>query len=240
MVSSCFLIGRRSIFLSSELLKGHSKWQNIKEIKGKNDLLKSRALSILLKKVKSAVSRGGFDPKLNKELGGLEQDFRSQGLPLDTFRNFLVKLKASVTPGRNFLLQKNFDFLKEKPEHEVVFNVIGPSGTFFIVEAETESRKMMENTMRKYFNKVGGFRFASDPSAVQSWFQQKGIVNVKELAQGRPVPIEKMEEIGIELDCEDVSLVESDGRTFELVCESENLSKVESALADRGFVACYS
>ncbi|VDM59397.1 unnamed protein product [Angiostrongylus costaricensis] len=224
MGPSYFLIGRRGIFLSSGLLKGHSKWQNIKEIKGKNDLLKSRAMSILLKKVKPVVSRGGFDPKLNKELAGLEQDFRSQGLPLDTFRNFLVKLKA-----------RNAQNIREKPEYEVVFNVIGPSGTFFIVEAETESRKMMENTMRKYFNKVGGFRFASDPSAVQSWFQQKGIVNVKEVVEGRPVPLEKMEEIGIELDCEDVSLVESDGRTFELVCESENLSRVESALADRGF-----
>ncbi|KAJ1365886.1 hypothetical protein KIN20_026352, partial [Parelaphostrongylus tenuis] len=164
----------------------------------------------------AAVSRGGFDPKLNKELAGLEQEFRSQGLPLDTFRNFLVKLK-------------------EKPEYEVTFNVIGPSGTFFIVEAETESRKAMENTMRKYFNKVGGFRFASDPSAVQSWFEQKGIVNVKEVARDGVIPLEKMEEVGIELDCEDVSLVESDGRTFELVCGWDKLSKVENALVDRGF-----
>lgn len=43
---------------------------------------------------------------------------------------------------------------KEKPEVEVTFNVIGPSGTFFIIEAETDNRNVLENTLRKYFNKV--------------------------------------------------------------------------------------
>lgn len=178
-------------------------------------MLKSQAINTLLKKVRSAVAKGGYDIKLNRELAGLEQECRSKGLPLDTFKNFLVKLK-------------------EKPEVEVTFNVIGPSGTFFIIEAETDNRNVLENTLRKYFNKVGGFRFASEASAVQSWFEPKGVVNVKEITETGQVSMERIEEIGIELDCEDVSLIDDEHGMYELVCESRRLSKVENALIEKG------
>ncbi|VDO22966.1 unnamed protein product [Haemonchus placei] len=217
MLPSVCTIARRGICFSRGLLKGHSKWQNIKETKGKNDMLRSKAITALLTKVRSAVQRGGFDTKLNRELAGLEQEFRAKGLPLDTFKKFLVKMK-------------------ERPEVEVQLNVIGPSGTFFIIEAETDNKKVLENTMRKYFNKVGGFRFASEASAVQSWFEQKGVLSVSEKAKGESVPMEQMEEIGIELDCEDVSLVEDEHRLYELVCEPGRLTKVETALTEKGFV----
>ncbi|KAK6742524.1 hypothetical protein RB195_010035 [Necator americanus] len=208
---------RREFSLSNGLLKGHSKWQNIKATKGKNDMLKSQAMNVLLKKTKAAALRGGFDVKLNRELSALEQDCRAQGLSLDTFRNFLTKLK-------------------DKPEIECTYNVIGPSGSFFIIEAETDNRKVFENTLRKYFNKVGGFRLAAETSAVQSWFQRKGVVTVKAELKGKEVHLDQMEEIGIELDCEDVTLVEDKNPLFELLCEPGKLSDVESTLSSKGFI----
>ncbi|CAJ0598813.1 unnamed protein product [Cylicocyclus nassatus] len=216
MLPSSSVFVRRALSVTSRLLKGHSKWQNIKATKGKNDMIKSQAMNNMLKKVKAAALRGGFDLKLNKELGALEQDFRSQGLSLDTFKNFLVKLK-------------------NKPEVECTFNVIGPAGSFFIVEAETDNVRAFENTMRKYFNKVGGFRFASEASAVQSWFQQKGVLTVKSELNGKPLQLEQMEEIGIELDCEDVALVEGEEKSFELLCQPERLSEVERTLVSKGY-----
>ncbi|WKX99577.1 hypothetical protein Q1695_014450 [Nippostrongylus brasiliensis] len=197
------MVARRGLFATGGLFKGHSKWQNIKATKGKNDMLRSQAITTMLKKVKSAASRGGFDLKLNRELAALEQEFRAKGLPLDTFKNFLVKMK-------------------EKPEVDVTLNVIGPSGTFFVIEAETDNKK------------VGGFRFASDAAAVQSWFVQKGVVNLKPTTKEGKLSLEKAEEIGIELDCEDVSLVADDEVVFELVCAPEKVSKVENALVSKG------
>lgn len=79
------------------LLKGHSKWQNIKDTKGKNDALRARQISYLLTKVKSAVKSGGFDMKLNQQLVAVQQEFRAQSLPLETFNNYLAKMK--VTKG---------------------------------------------------------------------------------------------------------------------------------------------
>lgn len=45
--------------------------------------------------VTAATRKGGFDLKLNRDLAGLEQEFRAQGLPLDTFKTYLQRLKAS-------------------------------------------------------------------------------------------------------------------------------------------------
>lgn len=47
-----------------------------------------------------------------------------------------------------------------------------------------------------------------------------------------------MEELGIELDCEDVNLVadESNESIYEFVCDYTNMKKVESQLKTLGFV----
>lgn len=45
-----------------------------------------------------------------------------------------------------------------------------------------------------------------------------------------------MEEVGIELDCEDVTLVEDAGeKYFELICDLVRLQNVEHKLVARGF-----
>uniref|UniRef100_A0A1I7XSZ6 YebC/PmpR family DNA-binding transcriptional regulator n=1 Tax=Heterorhabditis bacteriophora TaxID=37862 RepID=A0A1I7XSZ6_HETBA len=114
--------------------------------------------------------------------------------------------------------------------------MIGPSGTFFIVQTETDNKKAIENTLRKYMNKVGGFRLASDSSAVRSWFREKGVLTVATQRQGTEVKLEQIEEAGIELDCEEVSLVEENGNKFELVCDPSKVATVEGELVKLGFV----
>ncbi|CAP33890.1 Protein CBG15714 [Caenorhabditis briggsae] len=206
----------RLIHLTAYQQKGHSKWQNIKATKGKNDMIKSKATNFLLRKVKGAASRGGFDLKLNRELADLETEFRAQGLPLDTFKNFLQKMK-------------------DKPEIEYTFDIIGPAGTFFIVIAETSNKKALENDLRKYFNKIGGFRLAAD-GGVRSWFEEKGVVHVDVKKDGKEMTTEQMEEVGLEFDVEEVLLIEEDStKKFELICDSKSLSNVESQLGKAGF-----
>ena len=89
------LLPRRSVVTSLPVLKGHSKWQNIKATKGKNDLIKSQKMNMLLKRVKTVVRQDGFDLKLNRKLADLQLEFKAAGLSLDTFNNYLVKLKVS-------------------------------------------------------------------------------------------------------------------------------------------------
>ncbi|KAF8359461.1 taco-1, partial [Pristionchus pacificus] len=210
----------RSISSSPITLKGHSKWQNIKATKGKNDLIKSQAMNHLLKKVTAATRKGGFDLKLNRDLAGLEQEFRAQGLPLDTFKTYLQRLK-------------------DKPEQPFRFEIIGPSGSFFILETEAPNRSGIASTIQKYMNKIGGFRLAADSSAVLTWFDSKGVVRVDSVnKEGKTIPFEKAEEMGIELDCEQVDSIEGeDGKTkFEMLCEPKQVNIVEEGLSSQGLV----
>lgn len=75
------------------LLKGHSKWDNIKGIKGKKDAERSKDISDFLKKLKGIV-KDGFDPKFNKKLVTLQQDYMKKSLPMETFNKTLNKLKV--------------------------------------------------------------------------------------------------------------------------------------------------
>lgn len=198
--------------------KGHSKWQNIKDIKGKQDKLRSITISRLLDRVRRTVKIGGYDVKSNKELAALQLDFRANNIPAEIFNNYLAKLKST-------------------PEHTIYFEVIGPAGSFFIVETLTDNKNRKVNTMTKYFNKTGGFRFCTGPASIRQAFDEKGVIHVSPFKDGQPISLEKMEELGIELDCEDVSFVvnESNENIYELICDYVNLRKIENELRSAGY-----
>lgn len=99
---------RRELHISSTLLKGHSKWQNIKATKSKNDDLRSKRINEYLKKIKNAV-KDGFDTKFNKRLADLERDYLKESLPMETFKNTLKRLKVRIFSFLIFHL--NFLFL---------------------------------------------------------------------------------------------------------------------------------
>lgn len=85
----------RYVCHSAVLAKGHSKWQNIKDTKQKMDKIRSQRITYLLNKMREATKSGGFDIKTNSKLIDLQNEFRAQSLPLDTFNRYLVKLKVS-------------------------------------------------------------------------------------------------------------------------------------------------
>lgn len=66
------------------------------KLQGKNDRMRSLAITRLLERVRVSVKKDGFDLKFNKELAGLQQEFRANSLPLDTFNGYLAKLKVWV------------------------------------------------------------------------------------------------------------------------------------------------
>lgn len=73
--------------------KGHSKWDNIKDTKGKKDAERSKLINQYLEKLKN-ITADGFDPKLNKKLLNLQLEYKKNSLPMDTFNKRLEKLKV--------------------------------------------------------------------------------------------------------------------------------------------------
>lgn len=68
-------------------------------------------------------------------------------------------------------------------------------------------------------------------------FEEKGVVRIlAKDAAGKSLHVDDVEELAIELDCEEVTKVEEeDGDRLEFVTEALNVSKVESALSEKGF-----
>ena len=147
------LLPRRGFVTSPTILKGHSKWQNIKATKGKNDLLKSQKMNTLLKRVKTVVRQEGFDPKLNRKLADLQLEFKAAGLSLDTLNNYLIKLKVGYFL---LLLRIHIKTFQNKPEQTFHFDLIGPSGSFFIIEAEGDNKNKLQSSITKTLKKVCG------------------------------------------------------------------------------------
>lgn len=84
----------RFLSITPCLVKGHSKWQNIKATKNKNDDARAKKINMYLKKVKAIVNKDGFDIKFNKKLAELEKVFIKESLPLDTFTKFIQRCKV--------------------------------------------------------------------------------------------------------------------------------------------------
>ncbi|CAD5215018.1 unnamed protein product [Bursaphelenchus okinawaensis] len=200
------------------VFKGHSKWQNIREVKGKNDALRSQQISWFLKKIRNACKNGGFDPKFNKDLEKLQNEYKAKNLPSESMAKYMARLR-------------------DKPDVTHFYDIIGPSGSFIIVEAETDSYNRTKGLVLKYMKKVGGFRMSD--SSLKSRFEEKGKIVVEpKKSDGSLLTLEEMEEVGIELDCEEVVVFEKrdEGVAIELTVENGKMHKVESALGEKGYV----
>jgi len=92
----------RDFSLTSETNKGHSKWQNIKDVKGRKDAEKSSMINLFIKKLPKAISEGGggFDPKYNKPLSNLLVDYRKAGLPMETINRRMDEMKEDSAQGK--------------------------------------------------------------------------------------------------------------------------------------------
>lgn len=81
---------------------------------------------------------------------------------------------------------------------------------------------------------MGGFRFATQP--LKSRFDEKAFVTVAAKKQdGSVASLEALEELGIELDCEEVSRLDEQEAGFELVVASDRANATEEALTAQGY-----
>uniref|UniRef100_A0A5S6QKV2 Translational activator of cytochrome c oxidase 1 n=1 Tax=Trichuris muris TaxID=70415 RepID=A0A5S6QKV2_TRIMR len=214
--------------------KGHSKWQNIRHQKAANDLQRQRVFSKLAYKIGVAVRANSMqtDPRLNRDLERLIEECNQQNMPKLT-------------------IQKAIDRAVSKPMRTVYFDVKGPGGSFFIVEALTENQEHMKNLLRKHFNKIGGFGFADQ--GIRMFFEEKGVVAVARSPMNEergskkfanPIPLynlslEEAVNVAIDVGAEDVeeSVEETDQQQIiRFLCDPMQMQHVSKELNGRGYV----
>uniref|UniRef100_A0A914D195 Uncharacterized protein n=1 Tax=Acrobeloides nanus TaxID=290746 RepID=A0A914D195_9BILA len=209
---------RRALSITSELCKGHSKWANIKGIKAANDQAKSAKQSKLLSEMTSAVV-DGFDIKKNSRLAAVQDRFRQEGISMDTFDKYLEKLKNKKSTLCHTL-------------------VLGPGASTFIIEYEAEVPEKAAKDIKKLLASVdGSFRILPNDSRsmIYSQFDEKGIIRISETtSDGKKLTLTQAEEICIDVECEEILTINTDGAIqYEFICDPNHLYRISNELRDQ-------
>uniref|UniRef100_A0A915PDC7 Transcriptional regulatory protein n=1 Tax=Setaria digitata TaxID=48799 RepID=A0A915PDC7_9BILA len=215
------MLHRRWLWMSSHFMKGHSKWDNIKDTKFAAMVNKTKTAEQLMAKMKRIVRTGGPDPKFNKDLVQLQLEYRNANFSDDTFQRAL----------KNVQLQ---------PQKTSKVSVRGPSGSIFIIESESLSQKKLQDFLVTSSDKLGG-GFQLSKNDYTRTFEEKGVIIVSAVRGDKTLSLDEMEEICIELNCDDVSEFKEDGEVFyELICVRNRFTPLLDAVKGQGFSVKYS
>lgn len=194
---------------SSRSMAGHSKWQNIKYIKAEKDRQKNLLCTRYVRLVTAAIRDKGPDPKMNNKLANLIEEAKRNNVPSGTLESALKRANNK----------------KYKPGS---VEILGPGGSFIIIDFETDNICDMRHTLKVMCKKYG----ASIMSGEGRWravYEQKGIIKVTSQLNGENFETEKMLDAAIEAGAEDVQKREdeNDKIFYEFISAAGDLHSVK-------------
>ena len=194
--------------IKEEKMSGHSKFDNIKHRKEKNDAAKGKIFTMLGRELQVAVRAGGPDPLTNGKLKDLIAKCKSNNMPNDTIERSIKKASGN----------------EDGAEYEIIrYEGYGPNGVAVIAEALTDNRNRAAANVRSAFTKGGGNMGTS--GCVSFMFDEKGLIVI-----GREeVEMEEEDLMMLALDAgaEDFSAEED---SYEIITMPEDFPAVYKAL----------
>jgi YebC/PmpR family DNA-binding regulatory protein len=191
-------------------MSGHSKWANIKFRKERQDSVRGKIFTKLIKEITIAARMGGSDLDANPRLRTAVQNAKAQNMPAKNIENAILKGTGEL-PGVVY--------------EDVNFEGYGPGGVALYITATTDNKNRTIAEIRHLLSKYGG---NLGESGSVSWvFEKKGLIRV---------PKEKYNEEELMLQAIDGGAddfkVEDD--FYEIYTQFEDLHKVSSYLEDAG------
>ena len=142
-------------------MSGHSKWNNIKQRKGKSDAERSRIFTKLGREIMVAVKEGGPNVESNSKLKMAIAKARQFNMPNDRI-NGVIK-KNSEVDNSNYV--------------EQVYEGYGIGGVAVVVKCFTDNKNRTSSDVRYAFDKYGGS--LGSTGCVSYMFDNKGVVVVE-------------------------------------------------------------
>jgi YebC/PmpR family DNA-binding regulatory protein len=142
-------------------MSGHSKWANIKHRKGRQDAIRGKMFTRVIKEITVAVKEGGTDPDSNSRLRLALQNARSVNMPKDTVERAIHK--ASGADADDFT--------------ETTYEGYAPNGIPVVVECTTDNLNRTVQNVRSIFSKYGGNLGTN--GSVDYMFERKGVFTLK-------------------------------------------------------------
>lgn len=203
---------------STFLLAGHSKWQNIRHDKAKNDAKKSKEAYNIANRIQSSVRVGGVEG--NAQLATLIEKAKKLNIAKRIVENAIKRGTGEISP--------------EGAIYDVSYEFMGPGGVACIVEASTDNKNRTIGLVKHALSK-----FNASLSPCQYLFERKGYVIYQPKSEDET--LEDALELAIELLAEDVELYDDPDneyngqKLFKVITSPSELQNVSNQLSQRGY-----
>jgi YebC/PmpR family DNA-binding regulatory protein len=190
-------------------MAGHSQFKNIMHRKGRQDAVKAKIFTKLIREITTAARLGAPDPAANPRLRAASIAAREANMTRDT-------INRAIQRGSGSDADANYD--------EVRYEGYGPAGVAVIVEALTNNRNRTAGEVRSSFSKHGGN--LGETNSVSFMFDRMGEFRFPLDAGSADEVMEK----AIDAGADDVVSGEGEEGVHEIYCAQENFSTVREAL----------
>lgn len=192
-------------------MAGHSKWNNIKNRKGKQDALKGKIFTKLARAITVAVREGGADPDYNSSLATAIEKAKAQNMPNDNIER-AIKAGLAAASGENF--------------ETITYEGYGPSGTAFMVQCLTDNKNRTAADIRHYFSKYNGN--LGTTGCVSYLFDKKGVISI----ESEGIDEDELMMAALEAGAEDF---EAEEDSYEITTVPEDFINVLNSIKEAGY-----
>ncbi|MFW6271030.1 MAG: YebC/PmpR family DNA-binding transcriptional regulator [Bacillota bacterium] len=193
-------------------MAGHSKWDNIKHQKQKEDKRRAKLFSKLTKRITVAAREGGGDQEMNNDLRRAIQKAKDNNMPKDNIER-AIKRGTGELEGVDY---ENF-----------VYEGYGPGGVALYMDILSDNRNRTASELRHILSNNGGN--LGESGCVAYMFEKKGRIMI-DLSENE-IGEEELLLQAIEIGAEDV-LVNSGVAT--VYTTMEELEDVREELENEG------
>ncbi|AMT97090.1 MAG: YebC/PmpR family DNA-binding transcriptional regulator [Psychrobacter sp.] len=193
-------------------MAGHSKWANIKHRKARQDAVKGKIFTKIIREIVSAAKQGDPDPDKNPRLRAVIEKALSVNMTRDT-------INRAVDRGTGGGDNENME--------EVSYEGYGVGGVAVLVETMTDNLNRTVSEVRHAFTKNDGNLGTS--GSVAYLFTKRGEISFNDTNLEEDVMLVALEAGALD--------IENDGETLMVITEWESFGQVQDALNAAGLVS---
>jgi YebC/PmpR family DNA-binding regulatory protein len=192
-------------------MAGHSKWANIKHRKSKQDAVKGKIFTKLIREI-TVAARQSPDINSNSQLRLAVDKALSQNMTRDT-------IDRAIKRGSSGIDTTNVE--------EIFYEGYGVGGVAILVHCLTDNRNRTAGEVRHAFTKHGGN--LGTTGSVSYLFKQRGLICFPPKSDE-----EKIMQIALDADAEDI--IKHDDGSIDVFTTPENLTKTKVTLEKVGLI----
>lgn len=195
-------------------MSGHSKWNNIKNKKGKEDAKRAKEFTKIAKYIMVAVKEGGSNPDFNPSLKAAIDKGKAVNMPADNIER-AIKKGAGELEGVNY--------------EEITYEGYGGEGVAVMVHCLTDNRNRTAADIRHTFDKYGGNLGTN--GSVSYMFNMKGYIAIEQNEEGN-IDFDELMMEALEAGADDA---EADEDVIEIYTDPKDFESVRDALSNKGY-----